>query len=314
MPEDRSFPEFRCLIPYNRFTINLSLNDSKPISRFVEATIRGGFGITLRKLVCPSVEKNCAECILRHSCIYCYLFETTPQSNSPRLKNYKALPRPFTLWCEQNENTINIELVLIGNAIKTLPYFIYTLRKLGSQGLGKERIRYELKTVRAGEKVVYDNSSDEIDMQFAKDKLDIKQGKAQTGRCVLNFYSPMILRKNGRIVDGYDSHAFFSTLMRRITSLFVIHCDGENFDDLKPLLKLWEEKIKAQTSLKRVHKSRFSTRQNRRIKYDGFTGEVILEGDLGTFMPFLNAGEILSVGKNTAFGYGKYKIKEIEMR
>jgi CRISPR/Cas system endoribonuclease Cas6 (RAMP superfamily) len=61
-----------------------------------------------------------------------------------------------------------------------------------------------------------------------------------------------------------------------------------------------------------VKNKRFSTRQKREIDYDGFTGEVKLTGDIGTFLPFLEAGEILSVGKNTAFGFGKYRLKNLK--
>jgi hypothetical protein len=39
---------------------------------------------------------------------------------------------------------------------------------------------------------------------------------------------------------------------------------------------------------------------------EGFIGEVIYEGNLTPFYPYLKAGEILHIGKGTAFGLGKY--------
>lgn len=297
-------------IAYKKFNFELSLHDETAVSRFPAATIRGGFGITLRKLVCPTIDVQCSGCLLRHSCVYCYLFETTPHPASPRLKQYKTLPHPFTLWCDQSGSTLKIELVLIGKAVQYLPYFIYTLKKLGQQGLGRERITYTLLKVAAGELVVYRDGCDDVSMTFSTDYIECRSGEDLQGSCTLDFYTPVLLRKDGRFVKGYDNYSFFSTLLRRITSLYTIHCDGDNFDDCKPLLNRWTSEITATPAMKLIQNRRFSTRQNRHIDYDGFTGTVALTGNIGLFMPFLKTGELLAVGKNTAFGFGRYRITE----
>lgn len=304
-----SSENIECVIKYKQFDITLHLSKENMISRFPAATIRGGFGITLRKLVCPTIDMNCQLCILRHNCVYCYLFETIPDPDAVRLRQYKAIPHPFSLWCCQDGDTVSVKLVLIGKAIQSLPYFIYTLRKLGSQGLGKGHIRYRLSQVSSGDQLLYADGSDDVNMTFEPDLFCVKNGEAAQGSCTLNFYSPLLLRKAGKIVDGYDNYAFFTTLLRRITTLYAIHCDGENIEDCKPLIKKWEDSITAEVTMDVVRNKRYSTRQNREIDYDGFTGEVRLTGDIGIFMPFLKAGEVLSVGKNTAFGFGKYRLK-----
>ena len=45
---------------------------------------------------------------------------------------------------------------------------------------------------------------------------------------------------------------------------------------------------------------------------EGFTGEVVYEGELNQFYPYLKAGEVIHIGKNTAFGLGKYKVEVIK--
>ncbi len=303
---------FNCSIEYKQFDITLQLSRENSISRFPAATIRGGFGITLRKLVCPTIEKSCNGCILRQNCIYCYLFETVPSSDAARMRQYKAIPHPFTLWCAQQGDTVNVSLVLVGKAIKSLPYFIFTLNKLGSQGLGKEHIRYRLLQVRTDNRLLYEVGKSEVVMEFDPDICHIREAEKAQGQCTLDFYSPLLLRKDGKIVDRYDNYAFFTTLLRRITTLYTIHCDGENFDDCRALVQKWENSISAEVNMEWVKNKRFSTRQKREIDYDGFTGEVKLIGDIGTFLPFLKAGEILSVGKNTAFGFGKYRLDNLK--
>jgi len=308
-----SSESFNCSIKYKQFDIKLQLSRENCISRFPTATIRGGFGITLRKLVCPTIEIPCTGCILRQNCIYCYLFETIPASDAARMRQYKAIPHPFTLWCAQQGDIVNVKLVLIGKAIKSLPYFVYTLNKLGSQGLGKGHIRYRLLQVSTDNRLLYEDGKSDVFMEFDPDICQVREAKAAQGECTLDFYSPLLLRKDGRIVDRYDNYAFFATLLRRITTLYAIHCDGENFDDCRELLRKWENSIAAEVKMEWVKNKRFSTRQKREIDYDGFTGEVKLTGDIGTFLPFLEAGEILSVGKNTAFGFGKYRLKNLKI-
>ncbi|HEX2958405.1 MAG TPA: CRISPR system precrRNA processing endoribonuclease RAMP protein Cas6 [Chitinispirillaceae bacterium] len=300
------------MIAYKQFDIDLQLEKPDPVSSFPVSTLRGGFGITLRKLVCPTIEISCNSCILRHNCVYAYLFETVPQKDIQRMQHYKALPHPFTLWCKQNERNLTVSLLLIGNAINHLPYFIYTLRKLGTQGLGKNHNRYELATVTTGDTVLYENGSDDVKIDFIRDSVTFQLDTARNGSCTIEFYSPLVLRKEGRPVGGYDHYSFFSTLLRRLSSLYVIHCNGTNFEDTKPLLSSWTEQVKAQTSLAYTSATRFSTRQQQHIDYDGFTGKIELSGNIGAFMPFLKAGEIVAVGKNTAFGFGRYRVGDLK--
>ena len=58
-----------------------------------------------------------------------------------------------------------------------------------------------------------------------------------------------------------------------------------------------------------VSRKRFSSRQQRRIDYSGFQGEVYLKNVSLEVIEFLLYGEILAVGKNTSFGAGCYQLK-----
>ena len=55
---------------------------------------------------------------------------------------------------------------------------------------------------------------------------------------------------------------------------------------------------------------RYSTRQGVRMKMGGLVGEIRYSGNLGPFLPFLKAGEVLHVGKGTSFGLGRYSVVE----
>jgi CRISPR/Cas system endoribonuclease Cas6 (RAMP superfamily) len=55
---------------------------------------------------------------------------------------------------------------------------------------------------------------------------------------------------------------------------------------------------------------RYSNRQETKMKMGGFMGSITFEGDLEEFLPFVQLGEYVHVGKGTSFGLGKYQIKE----
>jgi len=56
---------------------------------------------------------------------------------------------------------------------------------------------------------------------------------------------------------------------------------------------------------------RYSSRQQTRMKFGGWVGEIIYQGDFQRFLPLLRLGEHIHVGKVTTFGLGKYRIVDL---
>ncbi len=301
---------FHIDLTYKSFILSLSLNSDERVSGFLESTIRGGFGYTLRSIVCTTPDKNCLNCLLKNNCAYSYLIETSPQKESSRLKKYESVPRPFTMRSTQNGSMFYINLTLIGNSIIYLPYFIYTFNKLGKRGIGKKRIKFIVQRVETeNKKLVYPIDNNEFDSSIKPDSLSVYIGRSKRNKVEINFYTPLVIRKNGKILKSFDTHAFFTTLLRRVTNLNAFHGKNKNIDIDPKILLSTVDTIKTESFLKPVNKSRFSTRQKTYIDYSGMKGKVIFKGNVGKLIPLLKAGEILSVGKNTVFGYGAYSLK-----
>ena len=53
---------------------------------------------------------------------------------------------------------------------------------------------------------------------------------------------------------------------------------------------------------------RYSSRKDQKMPLRGISGEFILGSIPDQCWPYLVAGEVLHIGKNTSFGYGKYRI------
>ena len=60
---------------------------------------------------------------------------------------------------------------------------------------------------------------------------------------------------------------------------------------------------------RKIDFSRYSMNQkNNKLELPSQIGSVLYEGDLTAFMPYLEAGKYMHVGKNTTIGFGHYHI------
>ncbi|MBI5307121.1 MAG: CRISPR system precrRNA processing endoribonuclease RAMP protein Cas6 [Planctomycetes bacterium] len=132
------------------------------------STLRGGFGNAFRRVVCALKKNDCGDCILKEKCVYSYVFETPPPSDTKIMRKYKSAPHPFIIEPPPEkrrgyttENEITFGLTLIGRAIDYLPYFIYTFDELGKIGIGKGRGTYELNRVMSYESRVKNEENSE---------------------------------------------------------------------------------------------------------------------------------------------------------
>ena len=118
------------------------------------STLRGGFGHAFKRVVCAIKSRECTSCLLKEKCVYSYIFETPPPSDTKIMRKYTSAPHPFIIEPPPEikrgytpKDEITFGLTLIGRAIDYLPYFIYAFDELGRIGLGKGKAKFELKTV-----------------------------------------------------------------------------------------------------------------------------------------------------------------------
>lgn len=115
------------------------------------SAFRGGFGYAFKRVVCVIKGKECDDCLLKQKCIYSYIFETPPPQDTEMLRLYPKVPHPFVIEPPITEKQtfesgeeFSFYLILIGQAIDYIPYFIYTFTELGKQGIGQGRGKYDL--------------------------------------------------------------------------------------------------------------------------------------------------------------------------
>ncbi|MGA2782869.1 MAG: CRISPR system precrRNA processing endoribonuclease RAMP protein Cas6 [Smithella sp.] len=322
-------------IEVGRFQFILKATEPILLPPYKGSTLRGGFGTAFRRVVCVMKGKECAQCMLKGTCVYSYVFETPPPEDTKIMRKYKAAPHPFiieppaeTKRDYQPGDTITFGLTLIGKAIHYLPYFIYTFDELGKTGLGKGRGKgrgsFELKTVlnhgsgvdaSDGGSAIYDSATRTLN-RFDTHTLTIGpiifDNPASTPSAMtLNFLTPTRISYNSRITENIEFHMIVRNLLRRFSLLSYFHGNGEAGPEID-FKKVIEKAKTVKIASKRLHRydwERYSGRQEQRIDMGGFVGKISFEGPVTPFVPLLKAGEVLHIGKSTVFGLGRYGIK-----
>jgi CRISPR-associated endoribonuclease Cas6 len=312
-------------IEYKQFQFRLTALEPLILPSYKGSTLRGGFGHAFKRVVCAIRNKECPNCILKEKCVYSYVFETPPPSDTKMMRKYKAAPHPFIIEPSSEKrrgykpgDEINFGLTLIGRAIDYLPYFIYTFDELGRTGLGKGKAKYELSDVSCDGKMIYDSISKTL-KSFESASLDVGiptlakggEGGFPNRQLTLNFLTPTRILYSGSLTLDLEFHMLIRNLLRRMSLLYYFHCSGDPSEwDFKGLIERAKEVKVREKNLRWYDWSRYSGRQETRINMGGFVGEISFEGNIGPFKPLISAGEILHVGKGTGFGLGRYVVSK----
>lgn len=317
-----SIREWLAGLTFARYRIKIRFQTAGALPSYKGSTLRGGFGVAFRRLACSRRRQSCEGCDRRDECVYSQVFETRPPSGSTRLRLASSVPRPFVIeppLSRQRDfregDELDFGLVLIGRAVRYLPYFILAFERLGERGLGKDRAAFSVDEVQhlgvdGSGHVIY--SGDDGGLTHIPPRAFETPAYAAAGfgdhGITVNFVTPTRLKSNGRICTKPSFEILIRALLRRVSSLLYFHCDSDTDIDYTAYCRLARDVRTADDGTKWVDWSRYSTRQGRSMDLGGFVGKVRFEGEMQPFLPLLSAGTFLHVGKGCVFGLGRYEV------
>ncbi|HOL16176.1 MAG TPA: CRISPR system precrRNA processing endoribonuclease RAMP protein Cas6 [Bacillota bacterium] len=283
------------------------------------STFRGGFGRVFRRVTCALHQKECCGCLLREQCPYAYIFETAPPRDTRALSKYESVPRPFVIEPPEElkteyapGETLAFHLLLIGRAIDYLPYFIVAFRELEEVGIGRGLRPFQVLDITAigldRSETIYISGANTVrgvDLTYTGGEV-LQKIPARASKISIKFETPFWLKDQGRLAPVPEFHIFFRQAMRRISALSYFHHGQPLLADYAGLTSRSRQVRLTENNTHWQDWERYSRRQKQRITLGGLLGEVIYEGDLTEFLPWLAIGEQVHVGKNTVFGLGKY--------
>ncbi|MCX7974431.1 MAG: CRISPR system precrRNA processing endoribonuclease RAMP protein Cas6 [Candidatus Aminicenantes bacterium] len=317
------------VLKYLKVTFSLEPEEKIILPSYKGSALRGGFGGIFRKTVCVLKKEICLNCLLKDQCAYSYIFETSPPRDQKPivLDKYEAIPKPFVIEPPKEEKNVynrgerlNFNLILIGRAINYLPFFIIAFDALGQQGLGQKKGKFCLKEIKKGDTLLY--SDDKKMLKIVEPEVVaipyyINLEKAhepesnEEEQITVEFVTPLRLKYQRDLVVLPEFHILIRNIMRRLWLLYYFHVEmKEPSWNHRQLIEAAKEiKIK-ENSLKWYDWERYSGRQKAKMLLGGLVGRIIYRGKIKPFLPLLEAGQILHVGKGTAFGLGEYRILE----
>ncbi len=281
---------------------------------------RGALGESLRQLACVPDCPGAKTCPRRWECVYARFFEPVLNGGPSGLANP---PRPFVLrpriadWrvLEPNSELV-LDVHVFDLRFSFLPYLVSALARVADDGLGPGRGRAVL------ERVCAVNAAHEASTPLYESgqflttglpvplRLPLDEGLVEpVGRMQVEFLTPTELKSEGELVQRPDFPAFMERVRDRVASLARLYADSE-------LAFEWDA-MAAAASLVRISASRLrqerlerrSSKTGQSHPLGGFMGVVEYVGELGGFVPLIEAGVWTGVGRQTVWGKGEYRVK-----
>jgi hypothetical protein len=291
-------------------------------------TLRGAFGATFKRLVCPTPADCRQTCRMKATCPYGQIFEPSPPPGSDRLSLNQDIPRPFVFRPPNgNETTarpgdsLSFDLILIGKALDYFPYFLVTFRDLGDHGIGLSRGRYRIARVSLrngeGHDVAEIYSSNDNGVRPSPFRLTYKDCcrlaseriARHASRITLRFLTPTLVKADGKIVERPELHHIVKRLRDRINALAHFYCDDILEVDFKAFGERAEAVRTVSAKVRWEDRDRRSWKTGQAHDMGGFVGDVTYEGDLAEFLPLLILGQYTHVGKYAVWGSGQYEVR-----
>ena len=306
--------------PLARYRLEWQASTALRLPDYAGSMLRGAFGHALRQLACMTRQKDCAGCPLLSSCPYPAIFAPQPPAEHT-LQKFTQIPVPYVIeppdWgarqIAQGE-AFSFQLVLIGRALRELPLIILAWRRAFARGVGSGDGTAELlRVVQCGEAQETEIHRPDIGtiaphVQEIAFNTASSDGPERT-ELTLHFSTPLRLQKNGHALspEKLDARTLLMALVRRASLLAEFHANGPLTTDFASLLAA-SAMIEDRKQLVWQDWTRFSSRQQQKMALGGVVGDWTLRGPLTPFIPFLHLGEWLHVGKEAAFGLGRYTL------
>ncbi len=284
--------------------------------------IRGAFGRAFKESCCP-FPHNGTGCPLGDKCPYGYVFETSPPEDARDFAKNSDVPRPYvfeppveTKMEYAPGERMRFGFTVVGRAADYMPYFVYAFSRMGDEGVGRLKARYELERVVAENRLSGDRE-EVFDGEVARNRrLPARWEDAERtaeamdgGRLRVEFLTPTSVKYRGEVSpEAPPFAALVQALLIRLPMLAAVHCGEVWREDFRALVDRAGEVETVRDRTTWASFRRHSSFRHRTEALEGVVGEAIYEGPLGEFLPLLCMGQLSHAGKRAVFGLGRYRL------
>jgi CRISPR-associated endoribonuclease Cas6 len=211
----------------------------------------------------------------------------------------------------QPSQAFRFDLSLFGRGCRYVPYCVLALQRVGSVGFGKGKGRFVLTAVlqRQGTRwhSIFDPRTGLLSARKPQEGLPMGS-PLPSDRWEIRTLTPLHLQKDGSPVKHPEFGDFVLAICRRLNHLSAAHQEGRVQVDPRPFMERCRGIRWKETEYRWVVTQRYSARQDRHMPLEGVLATYCAEGDLEPFADLFRLGEVMNIGKHTAFGFGQIAV------
>ena len=293
-----------------RFGLRIAEDTRLPVNKV--SAIRGGIGEMLLRANCIR-DRQCKSCDFESECIVRRTLYSRFEEKPDFVTSGDSVG--YVLECEnynedfQEGDILEFHLILFGKTIVYFSQFLQAVHQLGLAGVGKEHARYTVASVRntVGKDILRGSEvfMEHYQVQTLWDYVTYRQrgftARRLPGR--ICFQTPVTLKYQGKMQQSLSLESMIPALCRRLYMLDCfegIDCEQLRWDGDWPLV--------LQEYSRPVPVCRYSSTQDQKMSLWGIKGALHLSEIPEELIPLLLAGEVTHMGKNTSFGFGRYRL------
>ncbi len=307
-------------IRYVKLHFTLVVTEDGQLPRKKVSALRGGMGHALLAANCIR-DEHCDTCDFAEDCLVQRMMY--PQMKiRPEFMTTKD-SEGFVIECDDTREwfrageELKFTLLLFGRTIVYFNQYLQAFYYFGMQGIGVNHVRFQIAGVTntTGETLVEGTSvyKERYKVMLVSDYVGYRLASAEIrevmneNSCRLVFQSPLTLKYQGEMQKHFLPEALLAAIERRI---YILNCYEGNGDYSENEAILFSEHIPVQVNEKAWPEKvmRYSGTKKSRVTFSGIRGWCDLEDLDETALALLLAGELLHIGKNTSFGFGKYTV------
>ena len=283
--------------------------------------LRGALGVIFRSIACVPQCRDSKTCDMRDSCPYARTFEPSAQIASGQSDSPSGLadwPRPFVFRARHLDGhaihpggTFSFDLHVFSLDRDVIAYFILTFAALAREGLGPRRGKAELRRVSTPGQTVYDASTQMIEAAIDPMKVDLTPPATAPTRIRIEFLSPTELKHDHKIASRPEFPILFSRIRDRISTLSRLYGAGELDIDYQGTNERAAKVTMTSCRLRHDKSERRSTRTGQSHPIGGFVGTAQYEGNFAEFLPYLQVGCWVGVGRHSVWGRGELALTSL---
>lgn len=299
-------------IPYIRLRFQAELISDTILPVTKVAALRGGMGEMLLRQNCV-MDQNCGSCRFQRCCVVRHTFYSHMEKRPPYVTGAESVG--YLIECTdprtkfRRGSCFEFSLILFGDSIAFFNIYLQAFCQLGMVGLGKQKSRFQIRTVCStrGEPVV---SGNEVNMgayrigavsDYISDRKQILRKGG--GSWMVKFLTPLNMKYQQEVMRQFYGEALVKGAARRLQMLnYYTGTEAEI-----PEFSEYPEIIRQSVHTARVE--RYSATQDSHMTLRGIMGTAVFAEIPEDCLDYLIAGELIHIGKNTSFGFGKYVLR-----